>query len=184
MGTPEGARLVRIHTADATPQDLAGARALMDLVFDGDFADDDWEHSIGGQHVFVHDDADGVVGHGSLVQRRLYVADGSGEWLPLRCGYVEAVGVHPDHRRQGIADGIMRELEALVPAYDLLALGASDMAAPLYLRRGWRAWQGELGVITPAGWEPTPDESGGVLVLGDRDLTARLACDWRAGDVW
>lgn len=167
------------HTADLTRDELAEARALMDLAFD-DFEDDDWEHALGGQHALVR--VDGVlVAHGSLVMRRLLVGGRS-----LRTGYVEAVAVHPDHRRQGHAATVMTALERLAPAYDVLALGASDDGVPLYEGRGWRPWRGPTSVLGPSGPTPTSDDDGGVYVLGGAglDLDAPVACDWRAGDVW
>lgn len=109
----------RCHTADLTAADLAVVRALLDTSFD-DFSDRDWEHGLGGQHVLVRD-AGLIVAHGSLVQRRLLV-----EGRSLRCGYVEAVAVLPDHRRRGHAALVMKHLEALGSAYDVLALSASS----------------------------------------------------------
>ncbi|CCK27259.1 hypothetical protein BN159_2880 [Streptomyces davaonensis JCM 4913] len=41
------------HTADLTPAELAAVRALSDDAFDGDFADEDWEHCLGGMHALV-----------------------------------------------------------------------------------------------------------------------------------
>ena len=85
---------------------------------------------------------------------------------------------------------MMEALERVIRgAYDVGALGATDDAGPLYLGRGWRAWEGRLSALTPAGVERTPDEEGAVYVLpvsGDvsLDLSGELTCDWRDGDVW
>lgn len=180
MARPPAAGMVSTrHTAELGAREVGEIRALLMVAFD-DFTDDDWEHGLGGQHAMVR--ADGVlVAHGSLVQRRLLVAGRS-----LRTGYVEAVAVHPDHRRQGHASTVMAALERLAPAYDLLALSASEDGAPLYRARGWQPWRGPTAVLGPGGPEPTPDDDGGVWVLGGQDLDrdAPVACDWRAGDVW
>ena len=103
VASPQAARMVRVtraHTAELTSRDLAAARALLDGAFedlppDERFSDSDWEHSLGGQHVLVHE-GDVLVGHGSLVQRRL-LHDGHA----LRAGYVEAVATAVGHRRRG-----------------------------------------------------------------------------------
>ncbi len=80
----------------------------------------------------------------------------------------------------------MTALERLAPAYDLLALSASDAGVPFYEARGWSLWRGPTSVISPEGVVPTPDDDGAVYVLGgtDIDLDGPLACDWRDGDVW
>ena len=82
----------------------------------------------------------------------------------------------------------MSALEALAPAYDLLALGATDEGMRLYVSRGWEPWRGRLSALTPDGVVPTPDEEGYVLVLPGAvalDLDGeRSTCDWRDGDVW
>ncbi|WP_244509300.1 GNAT family N-acetyltransferase [Nocardioides lianchengensis] len=169
------------HTAALGAAELDEIRDLLDAAFD-DFDDHDWEHGLGGQHAVVREDGL-LVAHGSLVQRRMLVGGRS-----LRVGYVEAVAVHPDRRRLGHASTVMAALEALAPAYDLLALSASDAGLPLYEARGWQPWRGPTSVLGPTGPEPTPDDDGSVLVLVlggqdvDRDLP--IACDHRDGDVW
>ncbi len=170
------------HTAEFDDGELRAVRDLLELAFDGDVSDDDWEHSLGGLHTVVVDG--GVpVAHASLVQRRLLHGGRA-----LRAGYVEAVAVHPAHRRRGLAGAVMAPLErAIRRGYRLGALGSSDMAVPFYAGRGWQVWRGPLRVLTPSGLADTPEEQGGIFVLpGDvpLDLDAPLACDWRDGDVW
>jgi aminoglycoside 2'-N-acetyltransferase I len=131
-------------------------------------------------HALVHDD-DALVAHGSLVMRRVLHGERA-----LRCGYVEAVAVHPGHRRRGHGHRVMASLEGLAPAYDLLALCSSEQGRALYESRGWRLWRGPTSAMTPDGLRQTPDEDS-IYVLGgpaDLDLDAAIACDWRDGDVW
>ncbi|WP_244932200.1 GNAT family N-acetyltransferase [Nocardioides sp. W7] len=167
------------HTAELSADELTEIRALLDAVF-VDFDDHDWDHGLGGQHALVREDGL-LVAHGSLVQRRMLVGGRS-----LRTGYVESVAVRSDRRRRGLAGQVMAALEALAPAYDLLALGASDEGVPLYEARGWQPWRGPTSVLGPSGPEPTPDEDGSVYVLGGQDVDrdAPIACDYRDGDVW
>ncbi len=170
------------HTADLDAATLATARALLDEVFAGELEDDDWEHALGGLHALAHD-ADGatLVGHASLVQRRLLHGGRA-----LRAGYVEAVGVRGDHRRRGVGAAVMAPLErAIHRAYDLGALGATDDAISFYTGRGWARWRGRAHALTPDGVRPTPDEEGAIYVLGEGlDRSGELTCDWRDGDVW
>ncbi len=169
------------HTADLDPATLASARALLYDVFD-DMTDDDWEHALGGLHALVWAGAE-LVGHGSVVQRRLLYRGRA-----LRAGYVEGVGVRADQRNLGHGSAIMMELERVVRnAYDLGALGATDDAVDFYRRRGWQCWQGPSSALTPSGVRRTEDDDGGIYVLPlttPLDLSAELTCDWRDGDVW
>jgi aminoglycoside 2'-N-acetyltransferase I len=170
------------HTADVDPATLHAARAMLEAVFEGDFADTDWEHSLGGMHALAWD-GDEVVGHASLVQRRLLHARRA-----LRAGYVEGVGVRADRQRRGYGAAMMDALERIIrAAYDLGALGATDDGARLYQARGWQRWRGPTSAITPDGVIRTREEDGFIYVLpgaAELDLTGELACDWRDGDVW
>ncbi|MDT0308675.1 GNAT family N-acetyltransferase [Streptomyces sp. DSM 44917] len=170
------------HTADLDAATLTAARVLLDEVFEGDLSDQDWDHALGGVHALLWE-GERLVGHASVVQRRLLYGGRA-----LRAGYVEGVGVHPDHRRRGHATRLMTALEHTIRgAYDLGALSASDEARPLYTARGWRPWQGRTFALTPLGIARTEEEDAGVLVLPVRvplDLGGELVCDWRDGDVW
>ena len=170
------------HTADLPRETLDAAWNLLVDVFEGDISEHDWEHALGGIHALVWEDGE-LVGHGSVIQRRLLHGGRA-----LRAGYVEGVGVRADRRRRGHGAAMMRELERYIRgAYDLGALGATDDAVPMYTALGWRPWQGPLSTITPAGIRRTPDEEGAVYVLevtAELDLAGELTCDWRDGDVW
>jgi aminoglycoside 2'-N-acetyltransferase I len=170
------------HTAELDSATLEAAHALLDDVFEGEFEEDDWEHALGGIHALVWE-GDDLVAHGSVVQRRLLHGERA-----LRTGYVEAVGVRADRRGRGYGAAVMAALEPVIRrAYDLGALGASDIGAGFYASRGWRQWQGPTWALTPGGLVRTADEDGGVFVLpGDvpLDLSGHLTCDWRDGDVW
>jgi aminoglycoside 2'-N-acetyltransferase I len=172
------------HTADLDAATLRAARALLDEVFVGEEAmtDEDWDHALGGVHALVWE-KDELIGHASVVQRRLLYGGRA-----LRAGYIEGVAVRADRRRAGHGAAMMDALERVVRgAYDIGGLGATDEAAPLYTRRGWRPWQGMLSALTPDGVVRTEEEEGGVYVLEvgvPLDLAGELTCDWRDGDVW
>lgn len=176
------------HTADLEEPTLTAVRSLLDDAFDSRFGDDDWEHTVGGLHTMVHD-GEALVGHVSVVQRRLWLAG-----RPVRTGYVEGLGVAVSHRRRGIATALMAEAERVLDAaYDLGALSDGTGIDGFYASRGWQAWPGPTGVVTIAGTVRTPAEDGGVLVwltptspgldvAGTR--AGMLACDERPGDDW
>ena len=74
------------HTAELDDAALGGrAGVCCDGAFEGDFADADWEHALGGVHALCFE-GDRLVAHAALVVRRL-LHGGSA----LRTGYVEAV---------------------------------------------------------------------------------------------
>ncbi|OBC10079.1 MULTISPECIES: GNAT family N-acetyltransferase [unclassified Gordonia (in: high G+C Gram-positive bacteria)] len=182
--TAASERRVRLcHTAHLEPGRMPQLMRLLDAAFDGDFDDTDLDHALGGMHALIVDESDELIGHAAVVARSVLVDD-----QPRRCGYVEAVAVSPTHQREGLGGALMAAIEEVIDnAYDLGALGASDAGMRLYESRGWIPWVGTLGVLSPDGWAPTPDDEGAVLVrnIGGLDsAVARLSCDWRAGDVW
>jgi len=171
----------RCHTADLSATDRTEMRALLDLAFEGDFTDEDWRHGLGGQHVLVRVDGE-LLATGALVRRRLRHAG-----KEMRAGYVEAVAVHPEHRREGLGSLVMAAIEAQSGSHDLLALSATEDGVELYESRGWELWQGPSSVMAAMGVVRTPDDDGTIYVLpGDDelDLDGELTCDWRDGDVW
>lgn len=170
------------HTSALDAATLEAARALLVDVFDGDFTAEDWEHALGGVHALVWDD-EALVGHASVVQRRLLH-----QGRALRAGYVEAVGVRADRRRHGHGAAMMQALGGVVRrAYDLGALASTEEGATFYREHGWSHWRGSCWALTPTGIERTPEEDGDIFVLPctvPLDVFGELTCDWRDGDVW
>jgi aminoglycoside 2'-N-acetyltransferase I len=172
------------HTAELSTAELGELRRLLDAAFGGRFTDADWDHALGGLHTLVLEQGE-LVGHVSVVQRQLLHQERS-----VRTGYVEALAVRGDRRRQGYAAAAMSEAERVIDrGYDLGALSDGTGIDGFYQRRGWRTWAGPTFVISPSGRQWTPDEDGGVLVRRTPtspalDLSAPLGCEWRAGDVW
>jgi aminoglycoside 2'-N-acetyltransferase I len=170
------------HTADLDAPILTAAHTLLEDVFGADWSDHDWEHSLGGVHALVWE-GDELVGHASVVQRRLLHGGRA-----LRAGYVEGVGVRAHRRRRGYGAAMMEALQRVVrAAYEVGALSATDMAADLYAARGWKRWQGPTFALTPTGVRRTEGDDGSIYVLPGAvplDLAGALTCDFRDGDVW
>jgi aminoglycoside 2'-N-acetyltransferase I len=170
------------HTADLSPPTLAVARALLDRVFEGEMSDHDWEHALGGVHALAWEGGE-LIGHASVIQRRLLHGGRA-----LRAGYVEGVGVLADRRRRGHGAALMKALDRVIRgAYDLGALGATDVGAAFYTALGWEVWRGPTSALTPTGIVRTKEEDGSIYVLRVAEplnLDAELICDWRDGDVW
>jgi aminoglycoside 2'-N-acetyltransferase I len=170
------------HTAELEPALLDEVWKMLVEVFEGDIEDSDWEHALGGVHALAYAGGE-LVGHASVVQRRLMHGGRA-----LRCGYVEAVGVRAHARRQGHAGALMDAIERVIRgAYEVGALGTSDMALPFYRARGWLPWEGETYALTPDGLVRTPDDDDSLHVLevtAELDRAAVITCDWRDGAVW
>jgi aminoglycoside 2'-N-acetyltransferase I len=170
------------HTADLDTATLRAVRVLLDEAFAGEFSELDWEHTLGGMHALLWDGTE-LIGHASLIQRRLLHAG-----RVLRAGYVEGLGVRLARRGRGNGAALMVALERIVRgAYELGALSTTEQAAGFYAARGWLVWQGRSCALTPTGIIRTPDDDGGIYVLPcavPLDLTGELTCDWRDGDLW
>ena len=184
---PPGTALRRVRTADLTAAEIDAIRALLWAAFppgDEGFTEHDWEHGLGGLHVLLESVPDGrIVAHAAVVERELHVGG-----RPLQTGYVEAVATDPDRQAQGFGTALMRDVgRSILETYQLGALGTGRHR--FYERLGWRVWRGPTYVRLPDGDRRTPDEDGDILVLLTPrtpriDLTARISCDWRSGDVW
>ena len=170
------------HTSALSPAQLGAVRGLLEDVFPGELTDDDYEHALGGMHALVWD-GDELVGHGSVVLRRLLHGDRA-----LRTGYVEGVAVRAQRRREGHGARLMAALEDVVRGgYELGALASSDEALRFYASRGWQPWTGTASVLAPTGVERTADDEDCLFILPvsvELDPDGDLACDWRDGDVW
>ena len=180
--------MIPVAYRSATTAELgaAGLAQLLDLFAsawpDGDFSTDDVAHALGGRH-FLGEEGGRIVAHASVVERVLQV-DG----LPLRTGYVEAVGTLPAWRGRGIASRLTEDASVFIRAEFELGALSTDIPG-FYARLGWRPWQGGLWVRTTGGdVESDPDEEG-IMVLttpATPPLTLReaLSCAWRPGDCW
>jgi aminoglycoside 2'-N-acetyltransferase I len=170
--------------ASSEPSDelLREVRKLVEDAFEGDFTDDDWDHTLGGWHVMAV--ADGApVAHAAAVARILEIGG-----RPFRCGYVEGVATAPDRQGEGLGSLVMRALAPLL--HSNLELGALSTSRPeFYERLGWERWRGSSFVRTAHQLVRTADEDDGIMVLRfgpsrDCDLTASIACEERNGDDW
>jgi len=179
---------IRIAPTDAlSPSVLRDLRAMLDAAFadaagDAAFTDDDWQHAIGGVHVWLSD-GDRVVSHASLVERTMVCAG-----TRLGAGYVEAVATLAARRREGHGTTVVRRVGELIrERYPVGVL--STGAHPFYERLGWERWRGPTFVSAAHGLERTPDDDGGIMILCTPhtpvlDLDEAIVCDWRRGDVW
>jgi len=181
---------MRLQVAKTSELDVDALRCMHRFlleVFGDRFTTHDWQHCLGGAHVWL-EDAEGLVAHAAVVERTLCC----GERL-LRSGYVEAVATREDVRHQGLGSRVMREIGRITGHYAIGAL--STHSHEFYAPLGWETWRGPTWSASTAGlehadaWIRTPDDDGDVMILRTPtspplDLWAPIACDLRAGDVW
>lgn len=178
-GTPD-VHAAETHTRPAAW--LRELRGLLNAAFAGQFGDEDWQHALGGTHVW-RTGPNGVVSHASVVEREIVCGEKT-----LRVGYVEAVATAPGHQRQGHARAVMERIGDLIrERYELGVL--STGAHAFYETLGWERWPGETFVTGPHGRERTPDDDDSIMILRtsrspDLDLGEAIVCDRRAGDSW
>lgn len=174
-------QLRTISTARLTNAELVELRAFLDEAFGGRFSDEDWAHTLGGDHVLVADPQ--IICHAAVVPRLLKAGEQN-----LRTGYVEGVATAAGRRGRGHAASVMREINALIrTSYEMGALSTEEV--DFYGRLGWEVWRGPTYAHTADGRRRTSEEDGGVMVLRTPathalDLELPLVCDWRLGDLW
>ena len=169
-------------TAALSPSLARDLRALLDAAFDGDFSDHDWDHAVGGTHVWLTR-SQRVVSHGSLVERTITCTG-----TRLRVGFVEAVATETAHRRQGCGGAVMKRIGELIRGGHPLGV-LSTSAHGFYETLGWERWRGPTFMEGPDGPEATPNDDGDIMILRTPrsprlDLDGAIVCDWRPGDVW
>ncbi len=174
--------LSAFETGDADPGVLESVRSLMNRAFDGDFSDDDWEHSVGGWHVIALE-AKAIVAHASLVERSIEVGGRA-----FDTGYVEAVAVEPTRQGLGFGTAVMEVVGELIATHhELGALSTGEHH--FYERLGWERWHGPTYVRNVDQRTRTVDEDDGIMVLRvgpsiGIDLEAPISCEPRRGDDW
>jgi aminoglycoside 2'-N-acetyltransferase I len=175
-------RVAVFRTDEASVELLRAVRRLLDRCFAGEFADDDWDHTVGGWHVVLADDT-GPLAHAAVVSRTLEVGG-----RPFHSGYVEGVGTAPERQGEGLGSLAMVELDAVLRAHFELGALSTDRST-FYGRLGWERWAGPTFVRQEEALLRTADEDDGVMVLrfgASRhiDLGAPIVCEARSGDDW
>ncbi len=157
-------------------------REWLAAAYAGDFAAEDWLHTLGGLRALVRDEC-GIVSHAAIVPR-IIGCDGRS----LRAGYVEAVATRSDQRRRGYASMVLGKLgEIIARDYDIgvLSTGLPSVYSPL----GWERWRGPSYAQTLGGRVRTAEDDDGLMVLRTSrtprvDLSGDIVADWRNGDIW
>jgi aminoglycoside 2'-N-acetyltransferase I len=168
--------------ADTSPELLERLRLLMDDAFEGEFGEEDWEHTRGGWRVVAYD-GDAPVAHAAVVPRLIRIGK-----QPFQAGYVEGVATLTACQGHGLGSRVMRDATEIVRTH--YGLGVLSTGVPaFYERLGWERWRGPSFVQDGDAAIRTEDEDDGILVLRHGpsqgiDLTAPITCETRPGDDW
>lgn len=158
-------------------------REMLDVAYEGDFADEDWEHACGGMHFWVEEDGE-IIAHAAVVIREIEFGE-----VRLKTGYLEAVATRAEDRGKGYGTMVTRAAGDWILAHcEAGALSTGEHA--FYARLGWELWRGETWMRLASGeLERTEDDDGGIMVLRTErtpqwDIEARIVAEERSGDVW
>ena len=179
---PPGLRTHVLTTGEAPGGLLEKVRQLLEDAFEGDFSDDDWEHTLGGWHVVITEGS-APVSHAAVVPRALEVGG-----RRLRSGYVEGVATAPGRQRGGLGSFAMSQVADLLRGrFEIGALSTGRHS--FYERLGWERWRGPTFVRRGSELIRTEEDDDGLMVLRfgpslELDLTAPISCEARTGDDW
>lgn len=174
-------KISRVIDLDLTTQIESALQSLMSEAFEGDFSEEDWQHTFGGVRFLGYMDNQ-LIAHGAVIQRLMFV-DGERKLV----GYVEGIAVAPTYWRKGFGSHLMAELTTYCRSEFPLSLLSTD-EKDFYRRHGWSDFAGE-SYVSNAGVEiRTEDEDEGLMYLlgSSQDYVGprKVVCESRAGDAW
>ncbi len=156
-------------------------RELLHGSFEGDFSEQDWQHTLGEYRFLGHID-DELIAHGAVVPRKLII-DGE----ITTAGYVEAIAVKQTFWRNGHGTALMRAItEHCLSAFSISMLSTDEKA--FYRRLGWSEFTGESYVLMDGREVRSAEEDDGLMFLPGLATTKkainRVVCELREGDAW
>jgi len=173
-------QITRRTDADLDHRAEVSLRALLSDAFEGDFSQEDWEHTNGGLRFLGYLGAE-LVAHGSVIKRNVWI-DGEN----LKIGYVEGLAVAPLYWRRGFGSKLMSEITSYCKTgfcICMLSTGEKDF----YLKLGWLDFEGESYVFRNGVEVRTADEDEGLMYLPgsvNSPTMTKVVCDAREGDDW
>ena len=154
---------------------------LMSDAFEGDFSDEDWQHTHGGIR-FLGYLGNELIGHGAVISRSMKV-DGE----ETKVGYVEAIAIDPRHWRQGYGSRLISEITLYCRSqFSFSMLSTGERA--FYRKYGWLDFEGESFILQGEDEVRSKEEDEGLMYLFGIDAVVqaprKIVCDFRAGDAW
>jgi aminoglycoside 2'-N-acetyltransferase I len=154
---------------------------LLEDSYEGDFSEQDWQHTFGGAR-FVGTLDDQIVAHAAVVPREVLINE-----LPMTIGYLEGVAVSPKFQSQGLGSQLIQHVSDFCrSSYEISMLSTDEF--DFYGKFGWQRFKGTSGVMQDSVKSFTPEEDDGLMYLAgnstDSIEISTAYCDWREGDCW
>ena len=173
-------QIIRVSDSELVSLTEVNLRALLADAFEGDFSQEDWEHTNGGLRFLGYLGAE-LVAHGSVIRRNVRIDEED-----LKIGYVEGLAVAPLYWRRGFGSKLMSEITSYCKnefRISMLSTGEKDF----YRKLGWLDFEGDSYVFRNGVEVRTADEDEGLMYLprsvGSLSL-AKVVCEAREGDDW
>ena len=161
--------------------DLAVIKEVLLDAYEGDFSEQDWQHTFGGAR-FVGTIDDQIVAHAAVVPRAVLIND-----LPMTIGYLEGVAVSSKFQGQRLGSQLLQYVSDFCRSnYEISMLSTDEF--DFYGKFGWQRFKGTSGVIQNSVMSLTPEEDDGLMYLAGNSAESieisTAYCDWREGDCW
>lgn len=161
--------------------DLAVIKEVLLDAYEGDFSEQDWQHTFGGAR-FVGTIDDQIVAHAAVVPRAVLIND-----LPMSIGYLEGVAVSSRFQGQRLGSQLLQYVSDFCRSnYEISMLSTDEF--DFYGKCGWQRFKGTSGVMQDSAKTLTPEEDDGLMYLAGKSTKSieisTAYCDWREGDCW
>ena len=174
-------RISRASDADLDSQISEVLRNLLNEAFEGDFSEEDWQHTFGGMRFlgFLNDQ---LIAHGAVVRRKIKVDESD-----LIIGYVEGIAVAPTYWHKGYGSLLMADITSYcLSEFSLSMLSTSEKG--FYRKHGWCDFEGMSYVFKDGVEIRSEDEDEGLMYLSGlhqfTDYPRKVVCEARDGDAW
>jgi aminoglycoside 2'-N-acetyltransferase I len=166
---------------DITLENPMLIKNLLNDAYEGDFSEQDWQHTFGGAR-FVGTIDDQIVAHAAVVPRAVLIND-----LPMTIGYLEGVAVSSKFQGQRLGSQLLQYVSDFCRSnYEITMLSTDEF--DFYGKFGWQRFKGTSGVMQDSVKTLTPEEDDGLMYLaGNSTKSIEIStayCDWREGDCW
>jgi GNAT superfamily N-acetyltransferase len=166
---------------DFLQQNLAVIKDLLLDAYEGDFSEQDWQHTFGGAR-FLGTLGEQIVAHAAVVPRPVLIND-----LPMTIGYLEGVAVSSKFQGQRLGSQLLQHVSDFCKSnYEISMLSTDEF--DFYGKFGWQRFKGASGVMQDSVRSLTPEEDDGLMYLvGNSTESIEIStayCDWREGDCW
>lgn len=174
-------QILRAVDSELKPELKKDLLTLLHEAFEGDFSEEDWQHTFGGTRFLGFLD-NNLVAHGAVVERLMRINS-----VEMQVGYVEGVAVSPEHWHKGFGSLLMSEITSFCKSKLIISMLSTDEHL-FYSKHGWQRFDGESYVLVDEIEVRSEDEDAGLMyLLGLNEgiqAPRKAVCSSRDGDAW